>query len=174
MIALYIIGGFIALVLLVAAVVGTGWSFEKSVNISASPDRVWEFTNSLASMNKWNPWMAKDPNIKIQTNGIDGTPGASFSWVSDVKNVGEGSQTITGVKEKKEFLSRVDFIKPFKGTGQGALILSEENGGTKVSWRMESSTPYPMNIVKLFGLIEKSMDKDFGEGLNKLKSLCEG
>lgn len=173
MIILYAICGLIALVLIIAALIGTGWSFERSVLIQASQEKVWAFTNSLASMNKWNPWMAKDPDIKLTETGVDGTPGASFAWVSQVKNVGEGIQTITGVNPGTELLSRVDFIKPFAGTGHASVKLSSENGATRVHWRMESKTPYPMNIVKLFGLIEKSMDKDFADGLGKLKMLAE-
>ena len=38
---------------------------------------------------------------------------------------------------------------------------------------MFSSTPYPMNIIKLFGVIEKNMDADFTRGLNKLKEISE-
>ena len=30
-----------------------------------------------------------------------------------------------------------------------------------------------MNIMKIFGVMKKAMDRDFGKGLNKLKQLCE-
>jgi len=30
-----------------------------------------------------------------------------------------------------------------------------------------------MNIIKLFGVIKKNMDRDFGKGLRKLKEICE-
>lgn len=32
---------------------------------------------------------------------------------------------------------------------------------------------YPINLMKLFMNYEKSMDKEFGEGLGKLKQICE-
>jgi hypothetical protein len=173
MIVLYILLGLIVLILVIAALVGTAWSFEKSVTIQAPTDKVWDNLKSLSAMNRWNPWMAKDPNIKLVYTGTDGEPGASFSWVSNNKNVGEGIQTIIKKTEKVELLSRVDFLKPFRATGNASLRIAQVDGAAKVSWKMESSTPYPMNIIKIFGLIEKNMDKDFGEGLGKLKAICE-
>ena len=173
MIVLYIILGLVVLILLVALVIGTGWRFEKSILVNAPLEKVWAHTNTLAANNAWSPWIEKDPNIKQQLTGNDGTPGATYSWQSDVKNVGEGSQTITSVKAQSEFNSRVDFIKPFKGTGNASVLLNKEGSGTKVTWRMVSSTPYPMNILKLFKVIEKNLDKDFTIGLGKLKALCE-
>src|ERR1022692_647000 len=110
MIVLYVILGLIALILIIAALVGTAWNFEKSIAINAPVEKVWANINSLAVLNQWNPWIAKDPKIKLEYSGTDGTPGAKFSWVSAEKNVGEGSQTIVKVTDNSELLSRVDFI----------------------------------------------------------------
>jgi polyketide cyclase/dehydrase/lipid transport protein len=173
MIVLYVIAGLIALILIIAALIGTAWNFEKSITISAPVEKIWENINSLQALNRWNPWIAKDPNIKIEYSGTDGTLGAKFSWLSADKNVGEGSQTIVKITDKSELLSRVDFIKPFAGTGNAFMRLAPEGSATKATWRMESSTPYPMNFIKIFGVIEKNMDRDFNAGLNKLKEICE-
>jgi hypothetical protein len=173
MIFLYILLGLIALILLVAAVIGTAWNIERSITINAPLEKVWEHTKSLKALNEWNPWMAKDPDIKLDYEGMDGTVGSNFRWASAIKNVGEGCQTLTKIEDKTSLLSRVDFFKPFKGTGNALLNLSKEASATKVTWRMESSTPYPMNIIKLLGVIEKNMNADFNTGLSKLKSLSE-
>ncbi|HEX9511134.1 MAG TPA: SRPBCC family protein [Puia sp.] len=173
MIALYIILGLIALILIVAAAVGTGWSYEKSINIQAPPGKVWGNIDSLSAINKWNPWVGRDPHIKLEYSGADGTPGAKFSWESDNKNVGAGSQTITKVTPGSELASRIDFLRPFKGTGQAYIRVKEDSGATTATWGIISSSPYPMNILKVFGVIEKNMNKDFTEGLNKLKEICE-
>ena len=173
MIILYIVLGIVALILVIAAIIGTKWDIERSVSIQAPVDRVWGMVNSLHQLNSWNPWMAKDPNIHLEYSGMDGKTGASFAWKSQVKNVGEGSQTIIAVDEGKALTSRVDFIKPFAGTGTAYLRIAAEGAGTRATWRMESSTPYPMNIIKIFGVIEKNMDIDFKAGLGSLKRLCE-
>jgi uncharacterized protein YndB with AHSA1/START domain len=174
MIVVYIILGLIALILILAAIAGTACNFEKSIVIAAPLDKVWENVRTLHAINKWNPWMDLDPNMKVQYSGDDGTPGASFSWDSPVKQAGAGRQTILSVADRKQVATRVDFERPFKSVGWGDIDLSNEGSGVRVNWSIKSRMPYPFNIFKLFGTIEKSMDRDFGKGLNKLKMICEG
>ena len=174
MIVLYILLGLIALILLLAAIAGTALNYEQSILIQASPDKVWNNMNTLHAINQWNPWMGIDPTMKVQYNGIDGTPGASFSWDSPVKNVGAGGQTILSIKDRSELATRVDFLRPFKSTGLADFKMIQDNNAIRVSWSIKSSMPYPVNIIKLFGGIERNMGRDFSKGLNKLKTLCEG
>lgn len=173
MLALYIIGGLILLILLVAALVGTKWQFERSILINATVEKVWENTNSLHAINRWNPWLDRDPNLHQEYTGTDGAPGATFAWDSPVKDVGAGKQTITGIKEKSEMTSRINFIRPFAGVGEARIQLEHERGTTRATWGIASSTPYPMNIIKVFGVIEKNLNRDFTKGLNQLKTLSE-
>lgn len=173
MLALYIVGGLIALILILAAAAGTKWTYEKAVLINAPLERVWENVQGLHATNRWNPWMEKDPNIKTEYSGTDGTPGARFAWDSQVKDVGAGNQTIVRVIPRAELHTAIEFLRPFKGKGDGYVRVWEESGAVKALWGIESSTPYPMNIIKLFGVIEKNMDRDFSRGLGKLKALCE-
>ena len=65
------------------------------------------------------------------------------------------------------------FIKPFKSIADTYVSLDEEGSNIKATWGFKSTMPYPMNIMKLFMNFEKSMDKDFGSGLSKLKEICE-
>ena len=173
MIVVYILAGIIVLFLVVAAFAGTRWSFEKNILIQAPRSNVWGHVNSLGAINSWSPWLDKDPAVSQTITGIDGTPGATYSWDSKNKNVGAGRQTITGVTAPSEVSFKIEFIRPFKGMGDGYVRLEEERGSTRAIWGIESSTPYPMNIIKVFGVIEKNMSRDFGRGLNKLKDLCE-
>jgi hypothetical protein len=69
--------------------------------------------------------------------------------------------------------TRVDFFRPFKGTGLANFSMAPDNTATKVTWNMKSSMPYPVNIVKVFGGIKRNMGRDFSKGLNKLKKICE-
>jgi uncharacterized protein YndB with AHSA1/START domain len=173
MIALYIIGGLIALVLILAALAGTSWNFSKSIHIDASPDKVWEHVSTFKAMQDWNPYIDRDPDIKLEITGTDGTPGSTYSWDSKMAQVGAGSQTILEINPGKRVASRLNFLRPFKGIAHAQMNLQPEGAGTQATWSIESTTPYPMNIVKLFGIIEKNMDRDFGKGLNKLKALSE-
>ena len=173
MLALYIIGGLILLVLLIAAFVGRKWEYEKSILINAPIEKVWQNTSSLHAINQWNPWLDRDPNVRQEYSGTDGAPGASYAWDSPVKNVGAGNQTITSIKENSEMTSRINFIRPFAGVGDAWIRLEHERGTTRAIWGIASSTPYPMNIMKVFGVIEKNLNRDFTKGLDQLKSLSE-
>ena len=174
MIFLYILLGLIVLLLLLAAIAGTTLSYEQSILINASQDKVWNNLNTLHAINQWNPWMGIDPNIKVKYFGTDGKPGAGFSWDSPVKNVGAGGQTILKVKDQSELATRVDFERPFKSTGLADFQMIPETNAIRVSWSIKSKMPYPINILKLFGGIQRNMGRDFSKGLNKLKTLCEG
>lgn len=58
-------------------------------------------------------------------------------------NFGSGVLTIVGVTNKSEFIISVDFIRPFKGTGQGYVKIDQENGTTNVYWGIKSLHPIP-------------------------------
>lgn len=173
MIFLYLFAGLIVLILVVAALVGTGWSFEKNILIQAPRASVWDHVNSLGALNSWNPWLDLDPGLSQSLTGTDGTPGATYAWDSKKKNVGAGRQTILAVTPPTELTTRIQFLRPFKALAEAYVRLEEERGATRAIWGIESSTPYPMNIIKIFGVMQKNMNRDFGKGLNKLKELCE-
>lgn len=124
-------------------------------------------------MDKWSPWNERDPNMERTLTGIDGTVGTKQSWVRKEKNVGEGSQTIMNLDEPNQISTKLEFIKPFKSEADAYVKLEEQGSSTKATWGFESQVPYPMNIMKVLMNFEKSMDKDFGAGLEKLENICE-
>jgi len=174
MIVLYILLGAIALLLILGLIVSKDMNYEKSVLIAAPIDKVWDNVSSLSAMDKWSPWKLKDPNMNQTHTGTDGTVGATQSWESEVKNVGVGSQTIVNIEKPNSFETKLNFVKPFKSTADGYVTLAQEGDQVKATWGFKSQMPYPMNVMKLFMNMEKSMSEDFGQGLNRLKGLCEG
>lgn len=173
MVVLYIVIAVIAIVLIIPLFISKDMNYEKSILINAEIDKVWENVSTLSAMDAWSPWDAKDPNVKKTLMGKDGEPGARQSWVSASKEVGEGSQTIVTVDKPNELRTKLEFIKPFKSEADAYVRLEEEGDDIKTTWGFESSMSYPMNIMKLFMNFEKSMDRDFGAGLSKLKNICE-
>jgi hypothetical protein len=173
MIVLYIILGILALVLITGLFISRDLNYQKSIFIQADIQKVWGNVNSLSAMDSWSPWNQRDPNMEKTFTGTDGEPGATQSWKSPVKNVGEGSQTIQKLYPPNRIDIRLNFIKPFKSTADSFVNLEKSNDGTMATWGFESSMPYPMNIMKIFMNFEKSMGKDFGEGLANLKSIAE-
>ena len=173
MIAVYIILAIIAIVLIIPLFISKEMNYEKSVSINAPIDQVWNNVSSLSAMDKWSPWNEKDPDMQRSLTGVDGEVGARQSWVSDKKDVGEGSQTIVAIDKPNKLSTKLEFIKPFKSEADAYVKLKETGDGTEAIWGFESQMAYPMNIMKLFINFEKNMDKDFGAGLEKLKNLSE-
>lgn len=172
MIFIYVILAFIALLLIIALFISKNIDYEKSIKIDSNIEKVWENVSSLSAMDKWSPWKEKDPNMIQTITGNDGEIGAEQHWESNVKNVGVGSQKIVKITKPTLFETQLNFIKPFKSTADGYVKLKEDGAGTIVTWGFKSQMSYPMNLMKLFMNFEKSMDKEFGQGLNKLKDLC--
>jgi len=166
--------GIVAILLVVLAValfVPTTFVYEKSISISAPLDSVWLNTNSLAALDKWSPWNEHDPKMKKEMTGEDGMVGAKQSWKSDI--VGWGSQKILNVQKPVLFETELVFLKPYKSHGKAYVKLLTDGVGTKATWGMTGSMPYPFNVMILFMNMEKTMGKDWDYGLSKLKSLSE-
>jgi len=163
----------VALPLISALFVSKDLNFEKSITIEAPIDHVWEQVNSLEDMDKWSPWNDYDPDMKKEMSGTDGTIGAKQSWESKVENVGKGSQTISRIDPPNVMGTDLKFYTPFESAAKAYVELAEAESGTKVTWRMESQLPYPMNLMKVIMDFDAAMDKDFGSGLGKLKNLSE-
>jgi hypothetical protein len=170
---LYVVLAIIAIMLIIPLFISKDMNYEKSILINATINKVWENVGSLTAMDAWSPWNAKDPDMQRTLTGTDGTPGAKQSWVSTSKEVGEGSQTIIAVDMPNKLSTKLEFIKPFKSEADAFVTLDEAGTETRVTWGFESKMPYPMNIMKLFMNFEKSMDKDFGAGLSRLKAISE-
>jgi hypothetical protein len=162
-----------AIPLIAALFISKEVNYEKSIVINAPIEVVWEQVNSLEDLDKWSPWNDYDPNMKKEMTGTDGTIGAMESWESQVDQVGKGSQTITKIEAPNLFETNLKFYTPYESEAKAYIQLNEENSGTKVTWGFNSEMPYPMNMMKLFMNFEEAMDKDWNNGLAKLKSICE-
>lgn len=170
---IYVILLIVAILLIIPMFISKDMNYEKSISIEASIDQVWKNVGSLSAMDQWSPWNSKDPGMERSLTGVDGEVGAKQSWISEKKDVGEGSQTIVAVDEPNQLTTKLEFIKPFKSVADAFVKLKDEGSSTQATWGFESQMPYPMNIMKLFMNFEKNMDKDFGAGLEKLKGICE-
>jgi len=166
-----IIGVIIAILLIVALFVPKEFAYEKSITINAPMDSVWNNANSLAALDKWSPWNDHDPNMKKEMTGTDGTIGAKQSWTSNI--VGSGSQTIAKITKPTYFETELIFTEPNESKGKAFVTIVSKGKTTLATWGMTGSMPYPFNIMNLFLDMEKSLGKDWDNGLSKLKKLSE-
>jgi RimJ/RimL family protein N-acetyltransferase len=171
--ALYVILGLIALVLIAALVMPKDYAVEKEIVINKPKAEVYDYLESLKNQNNWSVWARLDPNIKMDFKGTDRTVGFTYFWEGNDK-VGKGEQEITKITKGERIDTQLRFLKPFESTSEAHMITERvgENQ-TKVKWGFTGVMPYPLNAMMPFMGMEKTVGKDFADGLSNLKEILE-
>lgn len=169
---LLIIGGIIALFLIVAAFTKRSFSLEKQIVINKPKQQVFDYIKLIRNQEHYSVWVMKDPHINLVYTGTDGMVGFTSAWKSDDKNVGVGEQEIMKITDGESIEVEIRFEKPFKGTNQAINKLSETaDGQTLVSQVFYGKSKYPMNFMNLF--MDKLVGKDMQQNLENLKNNLE-
>jgi hypothetical protein len=162
------------LLALVVVVVGIGailpkdFAVERSIEINASPEAVFDEVNSLRKWDAWSPWIARDPSIQNTYSGPESGVGATVIWTSEES--GDGKQTIT----LSERPTRIETTLDFGDMGQpNATWTFEPSGeGVHVTWGLAGTT-----TGVLGGYFARMMDDwvgaDYEDGLARLKKVAE-
>ncbi len=171
MIALYIIVSILLLIILLAIVVTTAFEHKAEVVIDKPKAVVFDYLKSLKNQDNWNIYSKRDPNMKQEFIGTDGTVGFTETWEGN-KKAGKGSQEIKKVIEGERVDIEFRFEKPFKLTNDIYFTTTTVEGNkTKVVWCMSGKAPRPFNII--FPLLKNSIVKDLHRALGNLKTLLE-
>ncbi len=169
---LYVLGGLVALYLILC-VFGPGqMKVERSIDINSSPDAIKAHLADYHFFHeKWSPWTEKDPGMKTTYTGEVDAEGHSVAWESNVKEVGHGSMTYKGTHGDTVLHSL-----HFDGHESDAHIyhiVSANGASTKVTWLMQDPTPFIFRGMMLFMNMDKMIGPDFEKGLSKLKTAIE-
>ncbi|MEO8087648.1 MAG: SRPBCC family protein [Bacteroidota bacterium] len=141
---------------------------ERSMEMKASPEAVYSQVADLKMWDNWMPWNKMDPAM-VKTYG-DKTmgEGATYSWVSNNKNVGKGSIVITKAVPNEMVETTLSFDG--QGDATGGYQMEKTDAGTKVTWSMNmdmGSNPFK----RLMGsMMDKMMGPYFDQGLHSLDS----
>lgn len=138
---------------------------EKSVIISQEPDVVFAEVADFENFVTWNPWSAKDPNIKNSFEGDKISVGSKYLWSGNSK-VGKGSMEITHIEANRRVEMDLNFGP--QGNAKCGFILEPLDRNTKLTWYFDSDMGNNP-LARLMGLfMEKFVGKDYSEGLNNL------
>lgn len=170
---LYTIIGLIAVVLIAAFVMPKDYAVEREIVVNRPKAEVFEYIKSLKKQNEWSVWGRRDPNMKKEFSGTDGTVGFVSMWDGN-DDVGKGEQQITKIEEGTRVDTELRFLKPFESTSDAYMITEPlDSSSTKVRWGFTGKMPIPMNVMLPFMNMDKSIGNDFQEGLTNLKSILE-
>ncbi|WP_255701051.1 GNAT family N-acetyltransferase [Dyadobacter sp. CY323] len=170
---LYVIAGLIALVLIAALIMPKDYAVEKEIVISRPNAEVFAYLKPLKNQDNWSVWYSRDPHIKKNFTGTDGTVGFVSMWEGN-KDVGKGEQEITKIEDGKRIDTELRFLEPFESSNDAYMITEPvDSSSTRVKWGFTGAMPIPMNVMLPFMGMEESVGKDFQDGLNNLKEILE-
>ena len=168
---LLILGIVILLIVVIGFCLPAKVHVERSMVMKAPANVIYDQVNILKNRENWSPWNKIDPNMGLTYAGPASGKGASYSWTSTNKKVGDGTLTIVDNMPD----SVVDAEMDFKGHGGGtaSFTFTKTADGTKVTWGMNSDMG--MNpIARYFGaMMDKMIGPDFEKGLNTMKEIVE-
>ena len=145
---------------------------EKSVVINKDVHEVFEFLKKTKNQDKFSVWNMKDPSMKKNYTGTDGTKGFVYAWDSKDKNVGAGEQEIKKIEEDTRIDYELRFKRPMQNIAQSSLITDKlHNNSASVTWTFACPTKFPMSLFS--GFFKKILEKDIDKGLQNLKKLME-
>lgn len=161
----------VALLLVISFFLPSKWHVERSIVINAPAENAFDQVNNLKNWDKWSPWMKMDTTMKVTYSGPEEGVGASYSWEGDPKKTGKGKLTISESRPNEYVKTDLDFGEG--GLGTGGFKFEPADGGTKVSWSMDSDLG--MNpIARYMGIIMTGMMEGiFDQGLGDIKKIAE-
>ena len=174
MIAVLIIGALVVLFFVLSLAGPKTYAVDRSLVVNRNRDEVFEYVRNLENQDQWGPWGRRDPAMEKNTRGNDGEVGFISSWKGN-KKVGEGEQEILRLVPNERVETTLRFFKPWKAESDAFIHLQDEGPqATRVTWGFKGVNKNPMSrVMGLFMDMDKTMGKDFDEGLQNLKEILE-
>ena len=144
----------------------------RTLQIKATPDKIFPLVNDVRAYNTWNPYVKKDPAMKLTYSGPAAGTGAKFVFDGN-KDAGKGSIEVVAATLPSQVDMRLVMAEPFPIDNRVRYTLIPKDGGTEVTWAMEGPVPYVAKIAHLFFNMDKMVGTDFEAGLANLKALAE-
>lgn len=163
--------GLIALLLITAMILPKDFTISVSTTINKPQEVVFDYVKMIKNQENYSVWVMKDPNVKINYTGIDGTVGFKSSWESFDDNVGVGSQQITKITDDRIDVD-LHFEKPMKGDNKAATIVEAlSDNQTKLTSEFYVHSDYPVNLMSF--MFKDFVKKDQTQNLANLKKILE-
>ena len=170
-IAFFILILLILLLLYAATKPGT-LRVQRSITISAPPDKIFAFINDF---HNWYKWAPQDKQDSTMTRTFSGPPhglGAISDWTS-TGSAGQGRMSITESFPYRRIRVQVDFRRPFETHNTNTFELQPAGNAATVTWTLQTTNRYFMRLLTVFLSMEQMFGRHFEIGLRNLKSAAE-
>jgi uncharacterized protein YndB with AHSA1/START domain len=166
------VAALIVILALVIAMRSPDFAVERSMEMNAPAATVFRYVNDPHQVEKWNPWMRLDPNVKSEISGASSGVGSVYTWEGS-SQVGKGRQTIVESVPDKKVAIKLEFFKPMQATNDVVFALDENGGRTNLTWRMTGKQNFMMKGMSMFMNMDRMIGDEFTKGLTTLKTLAE-
>ena len=160
-------------VLVIASTKPNELSIRREVDIKAPPDRIFALINDFHNWPAWAPQDKSDPTMKRTFSGNPSGKGAVSEWTGKGR-AGSGRMEITESTVPSKITVKVDFARPFEAHNVNEFTLEPGADSTRVVWSMRGTNPFIAKAMSLFVNMDRMMGAHFEQGLQSLKTLCEG
>ena len=169
---LLIVAAAIAALLIYAATKPDSFRLQRSTTIAAPPDKVFALINDLRQFNTWNPFAKMDPKQVITYDAVTAGVGGAYTWQGEKS--GAGRMQIAESIAPQRVSAKLDFSKPFEAHNRVDFTVKPQGDkGSTVTWAMQGPMPYFFRLVTIFSDMDKTVGRDFDNGLANLKALAE-
>lgn len=162
----------IAAILILAAAKPDNFVVQRTLDINASPEKIYPFISDFRNWTKWSPYEKLDPNLQRTYSGAAAGKGAVYEWSGDGK-AGKGRMEIVKTEEPNSIVIALDFFAPFEAHNIAEFTLESRGGASTVTWAMRGPSPFITKIMQVFFSMDKMVDADFETGLANLKQISE-
>ncbi|MBA2113343.1 SRPBCC family protein [Bremerella alba] len=142
---------------------------EKSIEIAAPPQTVYEKVVDYGTWTTWSPWLCAEPDAQVTVSENSNSQGSLYKWSGEV--VGAGEIEHLSLDPNRRIEDEIRFLKPFASKSDVAFDIEPSGLGTKLTWQMDGSLPWFM--FWMTGMMKGFIGMDYERGLKMLKEWIE-
>lgn len=168
-----LIGGgvLVALLVVIVAAQPSEYYVERSLEMGAPAEVVWEQLSDFNAWKAWSPWHKMDPDQKTNVTGDAGAVGHTSYW--DGEKSGKGSQAIVVADKPKHLGMKLVMLEPMPDEAKTGFKLEEVGDATKVTWFIDGNNNFVKKFFALVMGMEEMLGSMFDQGLSELKPIVE-
>ena len=170
---LRIAGGLVLVALLVVVAgffVPSSFRVERSLVISAPPERLYALVGTPRRWPEWSIWNRRDPAMAMTFFGPEAGAGAGWSWQS--RTEGRGRMTFLTADPEKGFTYEL-FFPDYDSTSTGEIRFERQTVGTRVTWTNVGDVGRNPLLHYMALVMDRMVGPEFDAGLANLKVLAE-
>src|ERR1700690_671401 len=157
---IFALGGLTAVALVMAAMRPRSIRIQRSISVSAPPEKVFLLINDFRQWPRWAPQDREDVTMQRSFSGAASGVGAVSEWNSK-GNAGKGRMSITDSVPCARVSIKVDFERPFAVHNLNQFVLEPAGPLTKITWTMQGTNLYFMRLMGILMNMDRMMGKHF-------------